>query len=535
MSARKTTAAAASPAPAAPRKAYSYLRFSTPEQQKGDSTRRQTQKAEEYVQRQQGRLVLDRDLTFHDLGVSAFRGKNAETGALAAFLEAVKVGQVPQGSVLLVESLDRVSRLSARKAVRVLEEILEEGVSVVTLNDGREYTEEILDTDPMALILALLTFIRANEESVTKSGRVRAAWDSKRTKATAGKVRMTSMVPAWLKATADGTEVIPEAAATVRRVFEMYASGKGLVAIQRALNTDGVPTLTPPNGRKATRWHESYISRLLRNPAVVGTFQPTSTSFEGRKRLRRPACEPIPGYFPAIVEEALFQQVQAMLADTAGPSRGKSKGDTKNLFGGLAVCSKCGSSMRRKVAAYKLADGTRKTYSYFACTASMAGAGCSYNAVVYETVEASFLRQAGVLFAQAPTSDDGLEAEVLRAAGAVDALEEHRVKLRDLMLETGLRSLAADLQAAEVELENLKATRDALVAKANASAGPVLDGRLGELGAALGQDALDRAKVNALLRSVLSRVIVDTEAKSGRLVWKHGAESEFVFGVPAAR
>src|ERR1700758_3230486 len=112
-------------------KAYSYLRFSTPEQAKGDSLRRQTALADDYAKRHG--LTLDTELNMRDLGVSAFRGDNAQA-ALGAFLQAVRDGLVPSGSLLLVEALDRVSRQSARKAVRILEDIVEAGITVVTLN-----------------------------------------------------------------------------------------------------------------------------------------------------------------------------------------------------------------------------------------------------------------------------------------------------------------------------------------------------------------------------------------------------------------
>ena len=87
-------------------RAYSYLRFSTPEQMTGDSFRRQSTMAVEYAAKRG--LELDQKLTFHDLGVSAYRGKNADTGRLAEFLEAVEAGLVPKGSFLLVEFLDRI-------------------------------------------------------------------------------------------------------------------------------------------------------------------------------------------------------------------------------------------------------------------------------------------------------------------------------------------------------------------------------------------------------------------------------------------
>ncbi|HWX07267.1 MAG TPA: hypothetical protein VN065_15685, partial [Bradyrhizobium sp.] len=48
-------------------RAYSYVRFSTPDQAKGDSYRRQTEAANEYARRHG--LVLDTELTFTDLGV----------------------------------------------------------------------------------------------------------------------------------------------------------------------------------------------------------------------------------------------------------------------------------------------------------------------------------------------------------------------------------------------------------------------------------------------------------------------------------
>ena len=89
-------------------KAYSYTRFSTPEQAKGDSSTRQTLAANRWAQ--EHGVELDAELTFRDEGVTAYDGSNVERGALGAFLKAVHCGDVGQGSWLLVESLDRISR-----------------------------------------------------------------------------------------------------------------------------------------------------------------------------------------------------------------------------------------------------------------------------------------------------------------------------------------------------------------------------------------------------------------------------------------
>src|SRR5437016_4128721 len=75
-------------------RAYSYLRFSTPEQAAGDSRRRQTELADRYARAHD--LELDDQLTFHDLGVSAFSGANL-SGQLGAFLSAVQSKLVKPG------------------------------------------------------------------------------------------------------------------------------------------------------------------------------------------------------------------------------------------------------------------------------------------------------------------------------------------------------------------------------------------------------------------------------------------------------
>ncbi|AWL03279.1 recombinase family protein [Massilia oculi] len=97
--------------------AYSYIRFSTSEQQKGDSLRRQTELSERYASAHG--LTLDTSLHLHDLGLSAFDRSNIDRGALGGFLEAVKRGRIAHGSFLLVESLDRLSRDKVLAALEI--------------------------------------------------------------------------------------------------------------------------------------------------------------------------------------------------------------------------------------------------------------------------------------------------------------------------------------------------------------------------------------------------------------------------------
>src|SRR4051794_29948517 len=112
------------------RRAYSYVRFSTPEQMSGDSLRRQTELTKSYCDRNS--LLLDTS-TMHDLGVSAFKGDNAETGKLSAFLQAIKSGKVARGSKLIVENLDRLTRNEIGEALSLFISILKSGITIITL------------------------------------------------------------------------------------------------------------------------------------------------------------------------------------------------------------------------------------------------------------------------------------------------------------------------------------------------------------------------------------------------------------------
>src|SRR5690606_26294712 len=152
--------------------AYSYIRFSSPEQARGDSLRRQTAKAEEWCAKRG--IVLDD--TLRDLGVSAFRGANRDIGALRSFLDEVKRGKVVRGSFLIVESLDRLSREAVLDAAARLFDLILAGVTVVTLSDGQEYSADRLRNDWTPLIVSIAIMARAHEESRIKGERVAEAW-----------------------------------------------------------------------------------------------------------------------------------------------------------------------------------------------------------------------------------------------------------------------------------------------------------------------------------------------------------------------
>src|SRR6516225_3469256 len=112
--------------------AYSYLRFSDERQSEGDSTRRQRNWADSIIKAEG--WTLDTSLgVLDDQGRSGFRGKNkARGGKLGLFLQAIREGRVPLGSMLIVEDVDRLSREHPFKALDTIREILDAGVDIRT-------------------------------------------------------------------------------------------------------------------------------------------------------------------------------------------------------------------------------------------------------------------------------------------------------------------------------------------------------------------------------------------------------------------
>jgi DNA invertase Pin-like site-specific DNA recombinase len=183
--------------------------------------------------------------------VSAFRGKNVAEGRLGRFLEEVKAGRIEQGSVLIIESLDRLSRQEPRKALEVFLAIINAGITIATLADDHEY--EPNKTDMLKLLGSILKMGQANEESAKKSYRSTANWAAKRANATSRP--MTAACPAWLRLSRDRSkyEVITERVTVVRRIFRDAADGMGFYTITRRLNEDRAATAPSPRRARGSR------------------------------------------------------------------------------------------------------------------------------------------------------------------------------------------------------------------------------------------------------------------------------------------
>lgn len=303
--------------------AISYVRWSNTSQASGDSLRRQTDAAEAYAASRG--LTISTSLT--DSGLSAFRGKNLQDGALGDLVDAVRAGHVVPGTVLIVESLDRISRQSPEKALQLLLSLINAGIEIVTLFDKASYKSSDKDIT-FRLMGAIMVFGRAHEESATKAARLAQAWANKHKQAQSGKL-LTKAIPSWMVLVDGKIELIPERVTIIRDIYTKILSGEGSNKIAKQLNNDGIKTF----GGYAELWTAANLTRIINHPAMYGDLVSTHNGTV------------VQDYYPAVFtreEASLLKTIRStrVLKNVAGNT-------TKNWLAGLMTCS-CGAKMLRK-------------------------------------------------------------------------------------------------------------------------------------------------------------------------------------------
>jgi len=233
--------------------------------------------------------------------------------------------------------------------------------------------------------------------------------------------------PGWLRLTDDRTEFIfiPERAAIVKRIFEMSASGLGGYTIAKKLNASGVPGLG-----SSGRWDQSTIHNMLRSRATLGEYQ-KKRKVNGKEM---PFGKPVLGYYPAVIDEVLFQAAQQARVENRASGRGRKGNDIANLFDGMANCVYCKGPVRFH------SNGNAKS---LVCSSVLEREGCHRYRWTYRDFELSFL-------AVARDSADSKLVELIENLKAASEAEkyERRIELMLYFRETvsGLRVAMAGSQ-----------------------------------------------------------------------------------------
>ena len=423
-------------------KAYSYIRFSTPEQKKGDSYERQSAKSRKYCEERNYELVEE----FLDDGVSGFRGEHRKKGRLGAFLRLVAQGKIEPGSILLVENLDRFSREVAIESFLSLQNLLMKGIDVVILESNRHLTGK--NQNDFDYIQTLLEFSRSHSESLRKQETCGASWRKKKENAIDRVI--TGRVPYWLEVIGDGKktkkeiQIIPERAKVIRKIFELAASGYGGMAITRTLNKQKTAVFG-----KSKAWHVSYVKKILKNEAVYGRYIPYTRAKGVKRQLDG---EPTENYYPEIISKDKFLAVRTHCQDRVNKG-GRDKATGENLFSGLLECGTCGGP----VAYANKGNGL----VYLVCLSAKNGSDCPYLSVPYKEFEARILAKVPNMFGyqdEEPIVDnqlaDGIRAKMFEIGEKIRNLEKAIQIGGDLENLVGImKGLQKERTETEVELD----------------------------------------------------------------------------------
>ncbi|WP_238904394.1 recombinase family protein [Clostridium sp. YIM B02506] len=166
-------------------------------------------------------------------------------------------------------------------------------------------------------------------------------------------------------------------AEVVRFIFNEYANGKGYKAITSKMNKIGYKT------KRGNDFSVGSIKDILTNPVYIGKIRYNVRRDWSEKRRRNINPNPIivDGIHQAIIEEDLWDKVQAILKSKKGkPSRIY---DGEYPLTGILKCPKCGAGMVIMRTTNTLADGSKRRLVYYACGAwkNKGTAVCNSNAI----------------------------------------------------------------------------------------------------------------------------------------------------------
>lgn len=491
-----------------------YGRYSSKGQKDGSSIERQLEDARAHIARMGW---TEKDVVL-DEGKSAWKGDHLSTGNLGKLTSRIKAGMVPAGTVILVEKLDRLSRQKRRTTQRWLEDVTGLGIDIATVDGARRYSDASLTASMWEVVEILIKAELAWAESQQKSERTIDGLARKRAKAATTGISLSNRSPGWIRVEGDKRIAIPERADVVRLIYEWTADGMGTAVIAKRLNE----TLTPAWGGSYKAWAPTFVANIVTSPAVEGVYQ-AMRMVDGK---REPLGDPIPDYYPVVVDPDLVARARAGRRSRVKTGGGHRHTHT-NIFQGVIRCWACHAPMT-------LRNGPTKRAS-FECSNLYRGGGCTakglfrfrpfesraLDEILHLALDDSFFRQ----------SDDSLAA-ANQVAGLEKLLADQKAKSARLvrlmissddpdpiMVETQAdltRTIATTrdrLREAVGALESARGGADAL-----AHAKRVLEVREAIEDADPAIKAEARRRVSEAIRATVDRIFCRIEA-DGRLTY----------------
>lgn len=273
------------------------------------------------------------------------------TGTIATkrkdFMRMIKHCRQGKIDLIITKSVKRFARntVDCLKYVRLLK----------SLNIGVIFELEGIDTRHMeSEFLLTIHSSMAQGESETSSGSIK--WGKQKSYAK-GRVSISYKSFLGYRKSDDGTtEIDPEQAKIVVRIYDEFLAGKSRQQIADDLTSDAIPT---PRGSK--KWWSSTIHSILTNEKYIGDALLQKTYVEDclTHKLKVNNGE-LPQYYvednhPAIIKKEKWHKVQEEIARRASKRKVKEKGtktelgkySSKYALTELLVCGNCGTPYRR--------------------------------------------------------------------------------------------------------------------------------------------------------------------------------------------
>ena len=375
------------------KKAYSYIRFSQLSQGKGSSIERQSELAKQWAVLNGYELcepIVDR-------GKSGFTGEHVHTGNLGKFLTLVEKGYYEKGSVLIVESLDQLGRDEALNAINRFTQILMAGIDIVTMidvvdedkaefsdDDVKKRAERYTGSIPYAKMGDVVSIMAAaHNESVKKARRSIINQERARERAQKHGWGITTKCPEWVEYYKDEITETIGGVEKKRKVIKFKEKEKRIEILQGAIdayidNNEGLSLIakrfnkTVSTWGKAKQWQKTSFSRIFRNRQLIGEYQPYKMGVDEKGRPskraehRIPAGPPIENYYPAVIDEVRFKELQGVIEYRRNNVR--KRGKAYYLIPRLSTCGYCGNSMEYH---NKTSLKSKKLELFLGCSAAL--------------------------------------------------------------------------------------------------------------------------------------------------------------------
>ena len=511
----------------------SYLRMSTTEQLKGFSLERQRKLIADFALR--NGLSLDESHAIEDIGHSAF-SDDANQKQLARFFEDLEAGKFAPGDVFALENIDRLTRRGPIDAILKVNTILTKGLKLAIISNNEQKIIEDIN-DVYTIITLSIDATRSHGESKNKSDKGLSNWEAKRKLAASHGVAMTAQAPAWLDTiTFDVFDeeirkdikrrryvLNPEKAETVRLIFDLYQNGNGSLKIKNILNERNIPTF-----KGAEYWEPSIISKMVRNPATYGMYQPKKQNTGKRDLIA--TGEPIENYFPAVITKEAFDQCQQIIA-TNTTRKGRRGKLFTNLFTGLLICADCHGPIHLLNPGIDKRAKNPKPINYLVCKKGKFTKACITKRLRYDDFENVMLRAiqeinlADVLHENNPLENlikkqRATQAEIEKKKKLLENFEKNFIEndgdLPSFMI-TQAKQAETDIKALDIEAISIQYEISQLnVYNSN------MDNAIEELKAHGTYEA--RSKINLILHEIISQIVIDFELDDYGVMFKNGAK-----------